>query len=44
MGGYKLDSVVNRVFIVPRKRWCGPPFIARQEGGHIIYSLIIPGL
>jgi hypothetical protein len=43
-GGYKLQSVMNGVFVVPRKRWSEPPFIYHRGEGIIIYSLIAMGL
>jgi hypothetical protein len=44
MGGYKLRSVMNEVFIVPRKRRPGSPFIACRGEGFVIYSHIVMGL
>jgi hypothetical protein len=40
-GGYKLGSLVNGAFVILRKLWLGPPFIARRGGGLVVYSLII---
>jgi hypothetical protein len=40
-GGYKLGSLVNGAFVILRKLWLGPPFMARRGGGHVVYSLII---
>jgi hypothetical protein len=43
-GGYKLESVMNVMSIVPHKRWAEPPFIARRGEGIVVYSLIVTRL
>jgi hypothetical protein len=43
-GGYKLESVMNGLFITPLKWWPGPPFVACRGKGIVVYSLIVMGL
>jgi hypothetical protein len=43
-GGYKPESVVNGMSVIPRKRWPGPPFVARRGEDFVIHSLIVTGL